>query len=548
LKSSGSKTLRVLLVYPCRDVDSRVRTQFSQERVHQLLAWPFPVRSYGLAFNGLETLAAITPDWVDLTVVNENLDTIDFDGAYDLVALTVMVTNATRACQIADRFRARGVKVAMGGYYPYMVSDHALNHADAICVSEAEHVWGDILADARDGTLKPVYEQTAKTDMSEIMHLPKPNRRRWMRYVSLTLQASRGCPFDCEFCSIVAMLGHTMRYKKPEAIAAELEQIYRHDLMGRFARRAIFFVDDNIFGNPTHFKAICRAIIALNKRYPGFHASFGSQLTINVSKDKEALELMREAGFYNIFIGLESTSVEVLRSYKKFHNVAFDYDEAIGRLREYGMEVIASFIFGTDAETTSCFDAAFDFFDRNNILFPYFNILTPIGRQWKRYLMEGRLLTMKPRMYDAHHTVFVPAKMRPIELQQGFIDLVDRVLSYEQIKKRLIGSAGRPAAGGRRLSHLAEMALYYKIAATLKLQGDLEGLRFVQDLKPYVERGAISMTSIVMQLDQHDFAVRNRLTLAEHRYNLDVPSWEERGPSAGYTEESIAAEIAATVR
>ena len=116
----------------------------------------------------------------------------------------------------------------------------------------------------------------------------------------------------------------------------------------------------------------------------------------------------------HMIIGLESTSVEVLRSYKKFHNVAFDYDEAIARMREYGMEVIASFIFGTDAETPQCFEAAFDFFDRNNILFPYFNILTPIGRQWKRYLMEGRLLTLKPRMYDAHHTVFVPMKMRPI--------------------------------------------------------------------------------------------------------------------------------------
>lgn len=539
---------RVLLVYPCRDVDSQVRTQFSQEQVHGLLVWPFRIRSYGLAFNGLETLAALTPDWVDLTVVNENLDTIDFDGAYDLVALTVMVTNATRACQIADRFRRRGVKVVMGGYYPYMVADHALIHADAICASEAEYIWAEMLADARDGKLKQVYEQPQKTDMAQVTHLPRPNRMRWLRHVSLTLQASRGCPFDCDFCSIVVMLGHTMRYKKPESVVAELERIYQYDLMGRIARREIFFVDDNIFGNPTQFKAICRAIIQLNKRYPRFRASFGSQLTINVSKDIEALRLMREAGFYSIFIGLESTSVEVLRSYKKFHNVAFDYDEAVARMREYGMEVIASFIFGTDAETPQVFEAAFNFFDRNNILFPYFNILTPIGKQWKRYLMEGRLLTVKPRMYDAHHTVFVPMRMRPIELQKGFIDLVDRVLSYEQIKKRLIGAAAKQTNARMIQSKLMEMAIYFKIAATLKLQGDREGLRFVHDLKPHIERGEISMVSVLFQLDQHDFAVKNRLTLAEHRYNLDVPSWQERGPSTSYDHESIAAEIAASVR
>jgi radical SAM superfamily enzyme YgiQ (UPF0313 family) len=539
---------RVLLVYPCRDVDSGVRTQFSQERIHGLLLWPLKVRTYGLAFNGLEALASLTPDWVDLTVVNENLDDIDFDAPVDLVGITVMVTNATRACQIADRFRSRGVKVVMGGYYPYMVPDHALNHADAVCVSEAEHMWPAILEDARNGTLKKVYEQTEKTDMAEMAHLPRPNRWRWLRHVSLTLQASRGCPFDCEFCSIVHMLGHTMRYKKPSTIVAELERIYQHDLMGRFAGRAIFFVDDNIFGNPREFKEICRAIIGLNKRYPKFKPFFGSQLTINVSKDKEALSLMREAGFYNVFVGLESTSVEVLKSFRKYHNMAFDYDEAVARIREYGMEVIASFIFGTDADTPECFEKAFDFFDRNNILYPYFNILTPIGDQWKRFLLEGRLLTVKPRLYDAHHTVFVPMKMRPIELQQGFIDLVDRVLSYDQIKKRLLSASALQTNKRMMMPPLAQMAAYYKVAATLKLTGDVEGYRFLTGLKPSIQRGDLSMVSVLIQMDQHDFAVKNRLTLAEHRHKLDVPCWEDRPKVAVAEGASIAAEIAASVR
>jgi radical SAM superfamily enzyme YgiQ (UPF0313 family) len=538
---------RVLLVYPCRDIDSRVRTQFSQERIHGLILWPFKVRTFGFAFNGLETLASMTPDWCDVSVVNENIDTIDFNAKVDLVAITVMVTNATRACQIADKFRDRGVKVVMGGYYPYMVAEHALNHADAICSSEAEYVWPQMLADARDNKLKKVYEQTEKTNMAEMQHLPRPNRWRWLRHVSLSLQASRGCPFDCEFCSIVHMLGHTMRYKKPESITAELERIYKHDLMGRFAGRNIYFVDDNIFGNPTQFKTICKAIIKLNQKYPKFKAIFGSQLTINVSKDKEALSLMREAGFYSIFIGLESTSVKVLKAFRKYHNMAFDYDEAVARIREYGMEPITSFIFGTDGDTEECFEDAFKFFDRNNILYPYFNILTPIGDQWKRFLNEGRLLTVKPRLYDAHHTVFVPMKMRPIQLQTGFIKLVDKVFSYEQIKKRLIGASEHQIKQHVSMSVFAQRGLYYKIAATLKLTGDTEGLKFVQDLKPYVFANKVSMVSVLIQLDQHDWAVRNRLTMQEHRYSLDVPSWEERPrstPEAG----SVFAEIAAAVR
>ena len=537
---------RVLLVYPCRDIDSHVRTQFSREHVHGLLLWPFRLRSYGLAFNGLEALASLTPDWVDLTVANENIDTIDFEGSYDLVAITVMVTNATRAFQIADRFRNRGVRVVMGGYYPFMVPEHTLNHADAICISEADYIWPQILADARDGNLKRIYEQPDKTDMSQMAHLLRPNRWRWLRYLGLTLQASRGCPFDCDFCSVVQMLGRSMRYKRPETIVAELERIYRYDLMGRIAGRVIFFVDDNIFGNPGRFKEICRAIIELNQRYPKFKPFFASQVTINVSRDDEALTLMREAGFYNVFIGFESTSPEVLKSFRKLHNLAVDFDQAVARLRAYGMEVIASFVFGTDAETADCFQAAYDFFDRNNILYPYFNILTPIGDQWKRFLMEGRLLTLKPRLYDAQHTVFVPMKMRPIELQKGFIDLVDRVLSYEQITKRLLG-VGSQTNQRLMLPKVAQMGLYYKLAATLRLTGDRDGLRFLTDLKPHVARGDISMVQVLIQLDDHDFAVRNRLTLGEHRYDLDVPSWEER-PRSPHGSGSVAAEIAASVR
>jgi Radical SAM superfamily len=542
-----TKRFRVLLIYPRRDPDSQVRTQFSQERIHGLLLWPFRPRTYGLAFNGLETLASLTPDWVDLSIVNENLDDIDFNAAVDLVAITVMVTNATRACQIGDRFRARGVKVVMGGYFPYMVPDHALRHADAICASEAESVWATMLADARDNRLETVYTQPDKTDMSTLTHRPRRDRWRWLRHVTLTLQASRGCPFDCEFCSIVQMLGHEMRYKRPDAVVAELETIYRHDLLGRVAGRHIFFVDDNIFGNPKQFKAICRAIIGLNKRYPRFRALFGSQLTINVSKDREALALMQEAGFYNIFIGLESTNVDVLRSYNKLHNLAFNYDEAIARIREYGMEVIASFIFGTDGDTPECFEHAFQFFDRNNVLYPYFNILTPIGRQWKRFLMEGRILTVKPRLYDAHHTVFVPMKMRPLELQQGFIDLVDRVFSYEQITKRLRHAPVRQTSARMRMSRTVQTALYYKLLATLKLSGDAESLGFLRALRTDILKDGLPLVPVLIQLDQHDFAVHNRLTLAEHRYNLDVPSWEER-PRSANAADSIAAEVAAAVR
>lgn len=541
--------MRVLLVYPKRDPQSRVRTQFSQERIHELLFWPLRGRSYGLQFNGIESLAALTPSWVDLKIINENLQDIDFDADVDLVAITVMVTNATRAYQISDRFRRRGIKVVLGGYHPFMIPQNSLQHADAICVTEADNLWVQILEDARDGCLKPTYEQAHKTDMTRMRHLPRVRRWNWLHHISLTLQASRGCPFDCEFCSIIQMLGHDMRYKTPENLTAELEVIYKNDLLGRFYCRPIFFVDDNIFGHPRTLKSLLRAIIKLNQRYPNYHAIFGSQMTINVYKDKEALALLEEAGFYNIFMGLESLDKDTLRAFNKLHNIAFKYEDAIGALREHGMEVITSFIFGTDNDTEACFEAAYQFFDKNNILYPYFNILTPTANQWRRFLQEGRILTVKARLYDAHHTVFVPMRMRPKQLQEGFINLVSRTFDYANVTKRMLGVYVNAPKRRPRLAVALplEKLLYHKIHWTLGKLHDADSQRFLEGLKPHIWSGRIPMASVMLQIDQHDFSVRNRLTIQEHRYNLDIPSWSEREhrpPQA----EGLAAEIAMQLR
>ncbi len=541
--------MRVLLIYPKRDPQSNVRTQFSQERIHQLLCWPFPIRSFGLMFNGIETLAALTPDWVELEIVNENLREIDFDAPVDLVAMTVMVTNATRAYQIADRFHKRGVKVVMGGYHPYMIPQHSLVHADAICVSEAEYVWEDILRDARDGKLKQIYEQERKTEMTKIRHLPRVRRRDWMHHVSLTLQASRGCPFDCDFCSIVQMLGHDMRYKTPENLCAELEVIYKNDWVGRAFCRPIFFVDDNIFGHPRTFKELLRGIIRLNRKYPHYHPVFGSQMTINVHKDKEALQLLQEAGFYDIFIGLESQDRETLRAYNKLHNIAFNYDEAVLTMREYGMEVIGSFIFGTDSDSPACFDSAYEFFDRVNLLYPYFNILTPTARQWKRFMEQGRILTVKARLYDAHHTVFIPMKMRPIELQRGFIRLVQRTFDYANIKKRMLNVyVEKPVRKVKlQLPRTLEKLAYHKIHWTLQRLGERDSLAFLEEMKPYVWSGRVPVAALLLQIDQHDFATRIAHTEKEHAYNLDIPAWQDRAPVLNY-EAGIGREVMAMVR
>lgn len=532
--------MKVLLIYPRRDARSPVRSQFDFRHVYEMIFWPLPITAHGYMPNVLETLASLTPASVDVTIIDENRGSINFDAPVDLVALSVMVTHATRAYEIADEFRKRGVPVIMGGYHPFHMAgqnmaDEVFEHVDSICPTEADDLWPQIIEDARRGTLQRVYRQEEYTNMATVRHRIVSPARNWFRFGAMSIQASRGCPFHCDFCSIISMLGNTMRYKAPETLVAELEHIYRKDTSGYVVGRRIHLVDDNVYGVPKEFKRLLRAIIALNARYPRFKPFFASQLTINVMKDREALEMMREAGFDTIYVGLESLDPAVLKAYEKRHNLAYDYDRSVAALREFGLEMVTSFIFGQDMDTPAVFDQVFDFFDRNDIVHPYFNILVPNNKQFERLRQEGRILSTDWRLFDGQHTIFVPMKMSPRELQQGFVDLISRVFEYRHIEKRLVNAFVKHGSRQMMLPYPLQLLLYGKIVAMLAVTGDREGSQFVRNLRPYILQNKLSMLSVIYQIDQHDFAVKNRHTLTELPFDLDVPSWEARQVTASAT-------------
>jgi len=258
--------MKVLLIYPSRDARSPVRSQFDFRHVYEMIFWPLPLAAHGYMPNVLETLASLTPAGVDVTIVDENRGSINFDARVDLVALSVMVTHAARAYEIADEFRRRGVPVIMGGYHPFHMSDQGMEaelfeHVDSICPTEADDLWPRIVEDVRKGALQRVYRQEHYTDMSAVRHRIVSPPRQWFRFGAITVQASRGCPFHCDFCSIISMLGNKMRYKSPETLVGELEHIYRKDSSGYVVGRRIHLVDDNVYGVPREFRRLLRAII-----------------------------------------------------------------------------------------------------------------------------------------------------------------------------------------------------------------------------------------------------------------------------------------------
>ncbi|HUX66004.1 MAG TPA: hypothetical protein VMV31_00790, partial [Terriglobales bacterium] len=177
------------------------------------------------------------------------------------------------------------------------------------------------------------------------------------------------------------------------------------------------------------------------------------------------------------------------------------------------------------------------------------NILTPTANQWKRFLGEGRILTVKAKLYDAHHTVFVPMKMTPRALQEGFINLVSRTFDYTNLAKRMraiyVDAPQREVK--LALPPAIEKLLYHKLHFTLGRRGDRDGQSFMEELRPHIFSGKIPIASVLLQIDQHDWAVRNRQTMGEHRYSLDVPAWQDR-THADESGPGLAEEIAAHVR
>ena len=239
-----------------------------------------------LAPLGLMYLAAHTPPEVELRLIDENVERIDFTAVPDLVGITTMTATAPRAYEIARRYRSLGSKVVLGGVHASMMPAEAARFADAVVVGEAEGLWPRVLADFEAGRLEPLYEQDGFIDFSR----PLPPRRDLVdprRYWSANVvQTARGCPHACNFCSVTAFNGRKVRVREVEDVLAEVESLPRSNLL---RRKVVAFVDDNIAAHPRRAKELFRGLIPMKIRW-------GSQASITIAGDEELVALAAESG------------------------------------------------------------------------------------------------------------------------------------------------------------------------------------------------------------------------------------------------------------
>jgi radical SAM superfamily enzyme YgiQ (UPF0313 family) len=380
----------------------------------------------GLVSLGLSTVAALTPpDW-EVVINDARAAPVDFDQKVDLVGITGYTAEIPSTYAIADEFRKRGVPVVLGGVHVSALPSEALEHADAVIIGEAEGIWEKLLVDFAAGAMQPTYRSEKFCSMEQ-MKIPRRDLLDRNMYTSFnTLQATRGCPFDCDFCAVTGVFGRKFRTRPVEHVLNEIRT---------FDTKDFFFADDNICGKPDYAKELFRQLIPLKKKW-------GGQTSITFAKDDELLNLYAKSGGRYAFIGLETLSQENLQDINKSWNKAIDYKEAIRKIHRAGINIIGSFIFGLDNDDPSVFRRTFDFILKTGIAAAQFHILTPFPgtRLYTRMEEEGRIIDRDWSKYHTSEVVFQPAKMTVSELQDGYNWIFRRTYSSRSILSRVFRS------------------------------------------------------------------------------------------------------------
>jgi radical SAM superfamily enzyme YgiQ (UPF0313 family) len=353
----------------------------------------------------IAVLSAITPSWVEKSFYDDRLEPIPYDEPADLIAITIETYTAARAYQIAAKFREKGIAVVMGGFHATLDTDEVMQHADAVVVGEAELTWPELLNDFKSGQMKRIYRNEKFPEIGGI--IPDRSLFKGKGYMKLGLvETSRGCLYNCEFCSIYGFFNKSYRNRPVEDIVADIRQS---------GQKFFFFVDDNVAIDRQRTLDLCRALKPLKINWFG-------QVSIHISKDAELLKSFRESGCIGVLIGFESFNEDNLKKMGKNINLQYsDYKQVIKRLRSNGLIVYATFIFGYPTDTEKDFERVLRFAVENKLYMNAFNHLVPYPGTplYTRLKSEGKLIHEQWWLYENYKfgdVVFHPGSLGAEEL------------------------------------------------------------------------------------------------------------------------------------
>ena len=393
---------------------------------------------------GLMTVAALLPGSWRKRLVDTNVETLhDRDLAWaDVVLLSGMHIQRESLLGIVERCRVRGLRTVVGG--PIASSLPAVElKADHVVIGEAESLIADLARDLEEGAARPVYRADQRPEM-EVSPLPDLSLINMKRYSTMTVQYSRGCPFNCEFCDIIEIYGRRPRTKAVAQVLAELDQ-----LRAAGWREAVFIVDDNFIGNKARAKELLRALVEWRTQVAaGF--DFITEASLNLADDPELMRLMKDAGFKSVFLGIETPDESGLIASNKLQNTRRSLLDSVARIQSYGIEVMGGFILGFDTDKEDIFDRMVEFIEKSGIPIAMVGLLQamPGTQLFRRLRREGRIVdagcgnnTFCDRLN------FLP-RMDAAKLVGGYREVMKRIYSceayYERVKLYLNRSHPQP--------------------------------------------------------------------------------------------------------
>ena len=399
----------------------------------------FPLPRLGLPILG----AMLKQRDIDVSIYCQDFHPIDYADVLssDLVGISTTTSTAPEAYRIARRVRDAGVPVVLGGSHVTFVPDEALQHADFCVRGEGEHTFPELIAALESGSGFDSIAGLSYGAGEEIRHnpdrglvkdlnsLPFPDLSLIKGHEKIGICpviTSRGCPYDCSFCSVTGMFGRACRYRDPESVVEEL---------GAMDRKMVFFYDDNFASKPHHTRALLEQMLSKGVAKP-----WSAQVRADVVRDRELIKLFKKSNCWVLYIGFESASPETLAEYNK-HQTVEEMAEAVAILHENGILVHGMFVLGAERDTTRSIRQTVDFAMRNQIDTVQFLALTPLpGTVYYHELeRQDRLLTRDWQLYDGHHVVFQPHEMSPYELQREAFRGMKRFYSLRECVRMLVG-------------------------------------------------------------------------------------------------------------
>ena len=380
----------------------------------------------------LATIAALTPVNFKTRIIDENIEEIDFDEQYDLVGITGNTYHIGRAEEIADKFSKRKIIVVCGGYAVSICPERWRSFADVLIIGEAERIWPEFLTDFISGSFRKEYREEERFDLS-ISPIPdyrgilKSNLRKYSYGV---VQANRGCPFRCEFCSVTVYAGKKIRYKPVNNIIREIDQSQK---IGKY--RFIFIVDDNFCADIQKAKEILAALKVWNLKQKR-PVSFITQLSIDAARDEEFLALAAEAGLNIFSIGIETPNIECLKEVRKYQNIVTNISEAVKKIHQHGITIMGNSMIGFDNDDLSVFKKHFEFFSKLGIAnVSVYPLLAFDGTLLKeRMIEEGRYIDKNAVLFGKgqyfnmlNASNIIPKNMSVEQLHKGILWLLNEL-------------------------------------------------------------------------------------------------------------------------